>query len=157
MGIGRGDKFAVFRIKNKLTQHQRKVLHLTLVIDSVMFLEKWTVCWGGWKRKAQGNGEKWAYFVAIPEQRARIFKATLSPRRIFRIGPRTMAQTVTRSSFSPSLIFHSTLDRGQCTTFSSTQSATSEDPERRRDIDMVKADGERSTRLTCNLAVRRLH
>ena len=50
-----------------------------------------------------------AYFVAMPEQRASVFKATLSPRRIFLTGPLTVAQCLIGSNGSPSLMCHSTL------------------------------------------------
>lgn len=49
------------------------------------------------------------YFVAMPEQRASVFRATRSPRRMFRTGPRTVAQCLTGVKVSPSLMCHSTL------------------------------------------------
>lgn len=50
------------------------------------------------------------HLVAIPEHRANVFKATRSPRRTFRIGPRTVAQCLIGSNVSPSRMCHSTLD-----------------------------------------------
>lgn len=52
---------------------------------------------------------KAADFVAIPEQRARMFNATRSPRRILRTGPRTVAQCLIGVMVSPSPTCHSTL------------------------------------------------
>lgn len=37
------------------------------------------------------NAKEWKYFVAMPEHLARMFRATRSPRRIFRTGPVTEA------------------------------------------------------------------
>ena len=61
----------------------------------------------------------WTYFVAIPEHLANVFRATRSPRRILRMGPRTVAQCLTGSKDSPSRICHATLyvylqRRGDC-------------------------------------------
>ena len=50
-----------------------------------------------------------ADLVAIPEHLARIFRATRSPRRIFRTGPRIVAQWVIGVKDWPSSICHSTL------------------------------------------------
>lgn len=47
--------------------------------------------------------------VAMPEQRARVLRATRSPRRILRTGPRTVAQWVMGVMESPSWTCHSTL------------------------------------------------
>ena len=55
-------------------------------------------------------GSEGAYLVAIPEQRANAFRATRSPNRILRMGPRTVAQCATGSRGRPSPICHSTLD-----------------------------------------------
>lgn len=46
---------------------------------------------------------------AMPEQRARQFNATLSPSRMFRTGPRTVAHRLTGLNVSPSSRCHSTL------------------------------------------------
>jgi hypothetical protein len=47
--------------------------------------------------------------VAIPEQRAKVFNATLSPRRRFLAGPVTVATLATGSNSVPSFMCHSTL------------------------------------------------
>lgn len=47
--------------------------------------------------------------MAIPEQRARMFKATRSPSRILRTGPRTVAHCLMGVMLSPSETCHSTL------------------------------------------------
>lgn len=47
--------------------------------------------------------------VAMPEHRARVFRATRSPRRILRKGPRTVAQWVMGVMEVPSFMCHSTL------------------------------------------------
>lgn len=60
---------------------------------------------GEWGRGVKGG----RYFVAMPEHLARMFKATRSPRRIFRTGPRTEAHWVMGSKDSPSLMCHFTL------------------------------------------------
>lgn len=60
------------------------------------------------------EGWKGAYAVAMPEQRARVLRATRSPRRILRTGPRTVAQWVMGVMGEPSDVCHSTLvARGQ--------------------------------------------
>lgn len=50
-----------------------------------------------------------AYFVAIPEHRASVLRATRSPRRIMQAGPQTMAHWITGSNTAPSSISHLTL------------------------------------------------
>lgn len=89
----------------------------------------WLACGGGgggWKGDGRGEGIAWGrdsgprmsgvceeggwtYFVAIPEHLANVFRATRSPRRILRMGPRTVAQCLTGSKDSPSRICHATL------------------------------------------------
>ena len=49
------------------------------------------------------------YFVAMPEHLAKVFNATLSPRRINLMGPRTMAHWVIGVIAEPSATCHSTL------------------------------------------------
>ena len=60
----------------------------------------------GMGKRCEGGG---SYFVAMPEHLARMFKATRSPRRIFRTGPMTEAHWVMGSKDSPSLMCHFTL------------------------------------------------
>src|SRR5579859_1209224 len=50
-----------------------------------------------------------AYFVAMPEHRARTLSATRSPRRSFLAGPVTVATLATGSNSAPSVKCHSTL------------------------------------------------
>ena len=50
------------------------------------------------------------YWVAMPEQRARVLRATRSPRRILRKGPRTVAQCLMGVKEVPSFMCHSTLE-----------------------------------------------
>ena len=50
-----------------------------------------------------------AHFIAMPEQRASVFRATRSPSKILRTGPRTVAQCFTGVKVEPSLMCHSTL------------------------------------------------
>ncbi len=61
-------------------------------------------------RRGKRERGKEAYFVAIPEHLASVFKATRSPSRIFLTGPRTVAQCSTGLIECPSKTFHSTLD-----------------------------------------------
>lgn len=61
------------------------------------------------RRWSEMDGANGTYFVAIPEHRASVFKATRSPRRIFLTGPRTVAQCSTGLMECPSNTFHSTL------------------------------------------------
>ena len=49
------------------------------------------------------------YFVAIPEHRASVLRATRSPKSIFLTGPLTVAQCLTGVKVLPSLMCHSTL------------------------------------------------
>ena len=49
------------------------------------------------------------HFVAMPEHLAIVFRATRSPRRIFRTGPLTVAQCLMGLKASPSPMCHSTL------------------------------------------------
>ena len=55
------------------------------------------------------SGKGLWYLVAMPEQRASVLRATRSPNRIFRTGPRTVAQCLTGLNSSASLMCHSTL------------------------------------------------
>lgn len=55
------------------------------------------------------KGRGGADLVAIPEQRARIFRATRSPNKILRTGPRTVAHCLMGVMLSPSETCHSTL------------------------------------------------
>lgn len=59
-----------------------------------------------WERRRM---RRVTYFVAMPEQRARVLRATRSPRRMLRIGPRTVAQWVMGVIVVPSGVCHSTL------------------------------------------------
>ena len=66
------------------------------------------------RRTREGRTQKLGlitYLVAMPEQRARVLRATRSPRSSLRTGPRTVAHWVIGLIEEPSSMCHSTLEK----------------------------------------------